>query len=96
MEFKLILKKLNKSLSEEDATIFQEWYDESDLHKAYFNKVKENYHNETFLIDIEKGWKSIEKQIKPVAVKKINYLKYAIAASIVLLISITFYLKVKR
>lgn len=93
MEFKLILKKLNNTLSDEDATIFQEWYNESDLHKAYFRKVKQNYHNETVLIDIEKGWKAVEQKIKPVAVKKTNYLKYAVAASIVLLISISFLIK---
>ena len=96
MEFKLILKKLNKSLSEEDATIFREWYNESDLHKAYFKKVQENYHDETFLIDIEKGWKAVEKKIRPVAVKKTSYLKYAVAASIVLLISITFLIKKEK
>ncbi|SFZ93093.1 FecR protein [Flaviramulus basaltis] len=90
MEFKLIIKKLNNTLSEEEATIFSEWYNESNLHKNYFNKVKENYHNDSFLIDIEKGWKSIEKQIKPVSVKKTGYLKYAVAASIILLVSITF------
>jgi len=93
MEFKLILKKLNNTLSEEDATVFWEWYNESDLHKAYFNKVKENYHDEAFLIDIEKGWKSIENKIKPVTVRKTGYLKYAVAASIVLLVSITFLIK---
>lgn len=93
MEFKLILKKLNNTLSEEEATIFSEWYNESELHESYFMKVQENYHNETFLIDIEKGWKAVEKQIKPAAVKKTGYLKYAIAASIVLLISISFLIK---
>ncbi|MGS0524410.1 FecR family protein [Zobellia nedashkovskayae] len=96
MEFKLILKKLNKTLSEEEATIFSEWYNESELHKSYFMKVQENYHNETFLIDIEKGWKAVEKQIKPAAVKKTSYLNYAVAASIVLLISITFLIKKEK
>ncbi|MDO7171554.1 FecR family protein [Mariniflexile sp. AS56] len=96
MEFKLIIKKLNNTLSEEDATIFREWYNESDLHKAYFKKVQENYHDETFLIDIEKGWKAVEKKIRPVAVKKTSYLKYAVAASIVLLISITFLIKKEK
>ncbi|MDO6803450.1 FecR family protein [Wenyingzhuangia sp. 1_MG-2023] len=93
MEFKLIVKKINNSLSEEETIVFQKWYDESDLHKAYFNKVKENYEEEHFLIDIEKGWESIEKQIKSVATKKTGYLKYVAAASIALLISITFLMK---
>lgn len=68
-------------------------YNESDLHKAYFKKVKENYHDETVLIDIEKGWKAVEQTIKPITIKKTNYLKYAVAASIVLLISISFLIK---
>ncbi|WP_405291774.1 FecR family protein [Algibacter sp. Ld11] len=90
MEFKLIIKKLNNTLSEEEATIFQDWYNESNFHRAYFKKVKENYHNEIVLIDIEKGWKEVEQKIKPVAVNKTGYLKYAVAAAIVLLISISF------
>ncbi|MDN3665787.1 FecR family protein [Algibacter miyuki] len=93
MEFKLILKKLNDTLSEEEATIFWEWYNESELHKAYFKKVQGNYHDDNLLIDIEKGWNAIEKKIKPKEVKKTNYLKYVAAASIVLLISITFLIK---
>ena len=90
MEFKLIIKKLNNTLSEEEATIFQDWYNESNFHRAYFKKVKENYNNEIVLIDIEKGWKEVEQKIKPVAVNKTGYLKYAVAAAIVLLISISF------
>ncbi|MFI8606324.1 FecR family protein [Cellulophaga baltica] len=90
MEFKLIIKKLNNTLSEEEASIFQDWYNESNFHRAYFKKVKENYHNEIVLVDIEKGWKEVEQKIKPVAVNKTGYLKYAVAAAIVLLISISF------
>ncbi|MFY0715333.1 FecR family protein [Seonamhaeicola sp. NFXS20] len=92
MEFKLILKKLNNRLTEEEAAVFNEWYNESDLHREYFDKVKDNIENDELLVDVKKGWESINKQISPTS-KKINYWKYAIAASIVLLVSITFLLK---
>ncbi|MDE3742772.1 FecR family protein [Maribacter polysaccharolyticus] len=89
MDFKLILKKLNNTLSEEESAIFSKWYNDSNQHKDFFEKVKQAQQDEALLVDIEKGWKSIENKIKPVSAKKTNYLKYAVAASIVLLVSIT-------
>lgn len=93
MEFNLIIKKLNDSLSESETIIFNNWYNESEDHRVYFNKVKKGYENDMVSVDIESGWDAIEKRIKPVAVtrklKSIHF-KYAIAASIVLLVSLTF------
>ena len=93
MEFKLILKKLNNTLSEKEDIIFSEWYNDSLLHKDFFEKVKQSYQDENLLVDVKRGWESIEKQIKPVLKKKTNYLKYAIAASVLLLVSLTILLK---
>lgn len=93
MEFKLILKKLNNTLSEKEDVIFSEWYNDSDLHKEFFEKVKQSYQDENLLVDVKKGWESIEKRIKPVVKKKTNYLKYAVAASILLLVSINILIK---
>lgn len=93
MEFNLIIKKLNDSLSESETIIFNNWYNESEDHRVYFNKVKKGYENDMVSVDIESGWDAIEKRIKPVAVTrklKSIHLKYAIAASIVLLVSLTF------
>lgn len=93
MEFKLIVKKLNNTLSEKETTVFSEWYNESDAHKQYFANVKENYNKDHFLIDIDKGWDVVEKQIRATATKKNNYLKYAVAASVILMLSLTFLFK---
>lgn len=90
MEFKLIVKKLNNTLSESEAIIFNVWYNESELHRDYFNNVKKGYNDDSLSIDIESGWKAIEKRIKPVSILNRNYFKYAVAASIVLLVSLSF------
>ena len=89
MEFKLIIKKLNKSLTQKEKITFSEWYDESKLHKNYFDKVQVNYQNNIHPIDAEKGWKAIERAVEK-SKQKNNYWKYAIAASVVILISISF------
>ncbi len=92
MEFKLIIKKLNSTLTNQEEIIFNSWYNESAKHRDYFNNVSKNYSKDLDVVDIEKGWNTIEKQIKPaINNTKNNYWKYvAIAASLVLLISITF------
>ncbi len=92
MEFKLIIKKLNSTLTNQEEIIFNSWYNESAKHRAYFNNVCKNYSKDLDVVDIEKGWNTIEKQIQPVLNNtKNNYWKYvAVAASLVLLISITF------
>ncbi|MBJ7881904.1 FecR family protein [Gelidibacter salicanalis] len=89
MEFKLILKKLNNTLTTEEQIIFTKWLEESHTHRAYFNSVKKNYVTDLDNIDTEKGWLGIQHTLnKPH--KKNNYWKYAVAASIVLLIALNF------
>ncbi|MFH4964786.1 FecR domain-containing protein [Gaetbulibacter sp. M235] len=90
MEFKIIIKKLNNTLSKEEEVLFNDWYNESADHRLYFENVKENYKNDVELINIEKAWNSIHKKIA-VQPKKTKYLKYAAAA--VLLLSISFLIK---
>ncbi|XCF07775.1 FecR family protein [Tamlana crocina] len=92
MDFKILIKKLNNTLSKNEEGIFDEWYNESAEHKRYFDSVKENYSKDIEIVDIQKGWKSISGKIelKP---KKTNYWKYAVAASVVLLFSISFLFK---
>ena len=92
MEFKLIIKKLNNTLTDQEKVIFNSWYNESEKHKNYFDNVAENYSKDLNIIDIEKGWNRIEKRIKPTPYfLKNGFRKYtAIAASILLLISISF------
>ncbi|WP_417370375.1 FecR family protein [Gelidibacter japonicus] len=90
MEFNLIIKKLNNTLSESETIIFNKWYNESEVHRVYFDKVKNGYKNDAIPVDIESGWKTIEKRIKPAPASKSIYFKYAFAASIVLMVSLTF------
>lgn len=92
MEFNLIIKKLNNTLSESETIIFEEWYQQSEIHRNYFNNVKNSYSRESISIDTERSWKSLEKRIKRAPTSKIHFYKYAAAASIVLLVlfSLTF------
>lgn len=88
MEFKIITKKLNDTLSKEESTQFNDWYNQSDNHKLYFHRVKENYDKGVDLIDSEKAWRSIYKRIstKP---RHFTYWRYA--AATVLLLSFGYY-----
>ena len=89
MEFKLIIKKLNQALTLQEATIFKQWYEKSVLHRNYFDKVNANYHNDLDDIDVLEAWKKLEIKIE--GGNKKSYLKYAIAASALVLISISFF-----
>lgn len=94
MDFKLILKKLNNTLTEEEDSIFNNWYDESSEHQAYFKKVKANYPNNLESIDTEKAWKIVESKIDN-SKKSNNFWKYGIAASIILFIALSYFLTSK-
>ena len=91
MDFKIIIKKLNQRLTPDEEIIFNKWYHESEKHKAYFDNVKANQQNNIDTINIEQGWSAIEKKLNAPVKIKFNW-KYAIAASIVLFISISFFL----
>ncbi|MCK0156343.1 FecR family protein [Cellulophaga sp. F20128] len=89
MEFKLIVKKLNNTLTTEEEIIFNKWFEESQIHKNYFNSVKNNYLTDLDNINVEEGWFSIRNKLSKHSQKK-TYWKYAVAASVALLISINF------
>ncbi|SHG91073.1 FecR family protein [Flagellimonas flava] len=89
MEFKLILKKLNNTLTKDEARIFQEWISESETHRAYFQKVKENHLKSPEAIDVRTGWKSVDSQLKSKK-RTIMYWKYAAAAVLLVLLSLPF------
>ena len=88
MEFFLIIKKINNTLSEEEKIAFDKWYSESEKHRAYFKSIQENKNSEKYLFDKEKNWKAIrgKANIK----KKTTWKYYAAAASIALLFSISY------
>lgn len=94
MEFKLIIKKINDTLSPEEESVFAVWYNESDSNREYFERVKSNYQADIEEIDLNKAWKAIDKKITPKNNKK-SYYKYAIAASVALLLGVG-YLTMKQ
>lgn len=87
MEFELIIKKLDNRLSKKEEEIFNQWFNESTTHKAYFLNVQKNYQKKTTKINIEKGWPVLQTKIS----RKKNYFKYTAAAIIILLISLPLY-----
>ncbi|GAA3579149.1 FecR family protein [Snuella lapsa] len=87
MEFKLILKKINKTLTEEETLIFDAWFSESETHREYFYKVQEHYLTAPDTVDIQKGWGEVSSKIAPKS-NKAGYWKYAAAIAAVLLLGI--------
>ncbi|MAU15154.1 MAG: anti-sigma factor [Muricauda sp.] len=92
MEFKLILKKLNNSLTEEEEKIFDAWVSESELHRDYFERVKERHLKSPESVSVDTGWAKLSLRLKKKQ-KKHSYSKYAAAAAILLLVSLPFWLK---
>ena len=84
MDFRLIIKKINYTLTEEEGRIFDSWYKESEEHRSYFHKVEKNYQKGIHPVDIEQGWAGVSSKIKK---KEKRYFNYKYAAAIVLLIS---------
>nr|WP_299387861.1 FecR domain-containing protein [Allomuricauda sp.] len=95
MEFKLILKKLNNSLTEEEELIFDQWISESDTHKSYFEKVKASYSESPNVVDIRKGWEAINAKINSPK-GAVKYWKYVAAAVIIALLSLPFILNTEQ
>ncbi|WP_281233067.1 FecR family protein [Flavobacterium gelatinilyticum] len=92
MDFKLIIKKINDTLSPEEESIFTAWYNESDANREYFERVQSNYQSdlEPEDINLNSAWNTIDKIISPETNRR-SYYKYAIAASVALLIGIGYY-----
>ncbi|SNZ00447.1 FecR family protein [Flagellimonas pacifica] len=88
MEFKLILKKINNTLTKAEVVIFNEWYSESEDHRTYFELVKEKYDSEKESVDLEEGWETVLRSIDYKKRKKVLW-KYAAAAAIVIAGSLT-------
>lgn len=85
MEFKLIIKKINNTLTREEEQLFQEWYRESESHRAYFHKVRENYDKHPDTIDLKNSWDQLSKRNRP-KIRTSGIWKYTAVAAVVLLI----------
>ncbi len=95
MEFKLIIKKLNNTLTEEERVLFESWYQESQKHRDYFERVKNHYSESIEEIDIDKeaAWKILEENIKGISKQSSSLWKYAVAAIVVVMLSVPLYMK---
>ncbi|MEM9143212.1 MAG: FecR family protein [Bacteroidota bacterium] len=83
MEFKLIVKKLNNTLNAEEKTIFDAWYRQSEEHRIYFDRVRENYLKGHDVVDIQKGWATVSSKINAAPKRKTaGYWKYAAAIAV--------------
>lgn len=97
MESKLILKKLLNLLTGEEEEIFDQWYNESSENRKYFEEERKKYLDlvpDSMDIDKTAAWENVERKL-PADVpaveqtkKQKSYWKYAIAASVVLFISL--------
>jgi ferric-dicitrate binding protein FerR (iron transport regulator) len=64
MEFKLIIKKINGTLTKNEEAIFKDWYTESETHRAYFRQVQKQYSEGSDMVDVQKGWKTVSSKIE--------------------------------
>ncbi len=84
MEFKLIIKKINNTLSEEEEINFQDWFDKSEINRNYFYKVQENYKNTPESIVLQKEWENLSSKIKKKTIVPKHWkFTISIAASII-------------
>jgi len=90
MEFKLIIKKINNTLSPEEESVFNIWYNESEENRHYFAKVENNYQIEMENINLDIAWNAIDRKISPSKNRK-QFYRYAIAASVALLMGIGYF-----
>lgn len=93
MEFKLIIKKINNTLTKEEEIIFNNWYNEAQSHRDFYTKVEECETNATEFIDVERAWKQLNQKLEERAItrKRRRWWKYgAAAAAVALLLSSPF------
>ncbi|MFC4097714.1 FecR family protein [Euzebyella saccharophila] len=86
MEFELIIKKINNTLTEAEAQVFKDWYAASKEHRAYFHRVERDYAQNPKEVDIETAWTKLSTRISP-GKPRFFFLKYA--AIFLVLISVT-------
>lgn len=78
MEFKLILKKINDNLDEDEKIIFDSWYSESNEHRIYFKRVRDHYTKGGDIVNIKNGWRGVSSKIEKKGNRK-TYMKYVAA-----------------
>src|SRR5690606_32089370 len=93
VDFKIIVRKIEGNLSEEESIAFDQWYGESKTHRDYYHQVEKNYRLAPENIDKQGGWLKIEDRLKLRRAKeRKHYWRYGIAASMLMLVSLYFFL----
>ncbi|PKA97480.1 FecR family protein [Flavobacteriaceae bacterium MAR_2009_75] len=91
MEFKLIIKKINNTLSESETDTFNSWYAESPEHRAYFHRVQKQYENAPEQVEAGSAWSNVFYKINRKRDRG-GYLKYAAAITILFAITSLWFL----
>lgn len=88
MEFKLIIKKINNTLTKEEEIIFNNWYNEAQSHRDFFTKVEGCDTNATEFIDVEKAWEQLTQKLDSRATtrKRRRLWRYGAAAAVAALL----------
>ena len=95
MEFKLISKKINGTLTKEEEGIFNAWYLESKTHRTYFAKVEKYHSNGLDIVEIQKGWEKVSLKIRPRRKPIRNWHYAAVIAFLMVLGSLNFFFEKK-
>src|SRR5690606_31303863 len=94
VDFKIIVRKIEGNLSEEESIAFDQWYGESKTHREYYHQVEKNYRLAPENIDKQGGWLKIEERLKLRSEHKRKHSwRYGIAASMLMLVSLYFFLQ---
>ncbi|MCC8360618.1 FecR family protein [Salinimicrobium sediminilitoris] len=91
MEFQTLLKKLDNKLNAAEEREFQEWFEASQKHQDYYQRVKIEFQKEHYQTpSTNKAWKKMDRRL--FATKRRNY-RWAMAAAaiLVVLLSIPFF-----
>ncbi|ALJ06492.1 hypothetical protein APS56_15715 [Pseudalgibacter alginicilyticus] len=100
----ILLKKIESNLSGEEELKFQKWLEKSEKNKELYNlllllKAEKKHIKIISDLDVNVAWKSIQEKSYPTKQTSVNYLnkrvlKFAVAASVLLLITATFIYKI--
>lgn len=88
MDFKLIVKKIENTLTSEEEKEFLDWYQASARHRQYFDKVEENLYHGRITVNKEKAWETINRRPEYNSKKRRRYLRYVSAVAVVLLVAL--------
>lgn len=96
MDFKLILKKINGSLSDSEKMQFDSWYQESPEHQQFFRKVRAQVLTKKEQVDAEAAWNEVQVKLAVPKKRKRKLWPVAIAASLAAVLTVGVYLNQQK